>query len=196
MLPQHHNIIIMGLRIPSLLLAATLAVEQVSAFVPRSIRTSTPLPSIATTTTARYFGVDPSAFHDLPQHIQHLPNAFSSLTISAEDVMGSLANAASSVVQPAVDAASSAVQPATDVVNEVATKDNGWFGFLTEPISLLLQLIHSGLTMAGMQADSWGVSIVALTVLIKLVTFPLTKTQLESTNKMQVRIMILFDSLY
>jgi YidC/Oxa1 family membrane protein insertase len=37
----------------------------------------------------------------------------------------------------------------------------------------------------GMSADAWGVSIIAMTIVIKLVTFPLTKQQLESTNKMQ-----------
>jgi len=75
------------------------------------------------------------------------------------------------------------------VVEEAAKADTGWFGFLTEPIQIFLQFIHSSLMMAGLSENSWGVSIVMLTVLIKLVTFPLTKTQLESTNKMQVSLM-------
>jgi len=48
-----------------------------------------------------------------------------------------------------------------------------------------LKLIHVGLMGMGMSADSWGISIIAMTVVIKLLTFPLTKSQLESTNKMQ-----------
>lgn len=45
------------------------------------------------------------------------------------------------------------------------------------------------LTGMGMSADAWGVSIIVMTIVIKLLTFPLTKQQLESTNKMQVRIL-------
>jgi YidC/Oxa1 family membrane protein insertase len=47
-------------------------------------------------------------------------------------------------------------------------------------------LIHSGFNAAGLNSNSWGVSIIALTLTIKLLTFPLTKAQLESTQKMQV----------
>lgn len=71
------------------------------------------------------------------------------------------------------------------VVDEAAKSDNGWFGFLTTPIELLLQAIHAALVSVGLSADAWGVTIIAMTLLIKLGTFPLTKTQLESTNKMQ-----------
>lgn len=154
----------MVLRIATAVLAAFLLTESSVAFVPQSIRTPTK--------TARAFGLDPSVFQDIPQHIQHLPDAFGSLTLS--DAM-----------EGAADAVSAAVAPAADVAEEVVKKDAGWFGFLTEPISLLLQGIHSTLVGVGMSADAWGVSIVALTVLIKVLTFPLTKTQLESTNKMQ-----------
>lgn len=74
-----------------------------------------------------------------------------------------------------------------EAVAQAATADqgNGWFGFLTVPIEGLLQLIHSALVAVGVSADAWGVSIIMLTVLIKVLTFPLTKTQLESTTKMQ-----------
>ena len=164
----------MGFRLTSSVLVALVA-GQAAAFVPHSVRTTTSIP--AGSKSARYFGVDPSMFHDLPQHIQHMPDAFSSMTLS--DAMEAVADAATSVAQPMADAA-------TDAAQEVATSDNGWFGFLTEPIQILLQLIHSAFMGAGMSENSWGVSIVALTVLIKVVTFPLTKTQLESTNKMQV----------
>lgn len=152
--------------------------QQAVAFVPHSIRSAT-----ASSKSVRHFGVDPSAFHDLSHHIQHLPDAFSSFNLADADVK-SFTDAATSAMAPATDAVMNA---ASDAATEVAKKDNGWFGFLTEPISLLLQVIHSGLMAGGMSENSWGVSIVVLTVLIKALTFPLTKTQLESTNKMQVR---------
>jgi len=153
----------MGFRLTSAVLVALVA-GQAAAFMPHSLRTAAPI-----STSARHFGVDPSTFQDLSHQIQHMPDVFSSsLTLS-----------------DAMDAASSAVQPLADAAEEVATgSDNGWFGFLTEPIQLLLQAIHSGVMSVSPQ-NSWGISIIALTVLIKVVTFPLTKTQLESTNKMQ-----------
>ena len=58
---------------------------------------------------------------------------------------------------------------AADVAAEVAKKadDNGWFGFLTLPIEGLLKLIHASLASTGM-TEAWGLSIIAMTVLIKL----------------------------
>jgi hypothetical protein len=150
----------MGLRFASTTVAACLLVTSASAFVAPFLRSTTP-PSAS---SARHLGVDPSLFHDLPHHLTH---AFNTLNLADLDA--------------------GAVTASDVVVNEVTKQDPGWFGFLTEPIALLLQAIHTGLGAAGMSANSWGVSIVTLTVLIKVLTFPLTKTQLESTNKMQVR---------
>jgi YidC/Oxa1 family membrane protein insertase len=65
---------------------------------------------------------------------------------------------------------------------------NGWFGFLTLPIEFLLQAIHGALATSAISSNAWGVSIIVMTVMIKAVTFPLTRSQLESTNKMQVSV--------
>lgn len=135
-------------------------------------------------TTARS-AVDPSFFHEVPHHFDSLRDVLPSLTLSDID-----ADSVGAAVGGAVDAASTAVAPdavagaTTDAA--AAASSNGWFGFLTVPIEGLLDLIHSGLVAVGLPANTWGISIVAMTVLIKTVTFPLTKTQLESTNKMQV----------
>ena len=107
--------------------------------------------------TQRSALVDPSVFTDVHQHIDSLSAAFSSINLA--------------------DAADAAVTAAKD--------DNGWFGFLEGPIEFLLGLIHQGFVSVGMDADAWGVTIIAMTVIIKLATYPLTKQQLESTNKMQ-----------
>jgi YidC/Oxa1 family membrane protein insertase len=114
--------------------------------------------------TARSFGVDPSSFVDLSDKLSSFQAAFSSF---------SLADAAVSV------------EAATDAAVEVAATDNGWFGILTEPIQFLLQGLHQGLVSMGVTQNAWGISIIAITVMIKAVTFPLTKTQLEGTQKMQ-----------
>lgn len=118
-----------------------------------------PIVGAKITSTARSFGVDPSHFETAQQHFGAIGDLLSTFSI---------ADAAADVV---------------DAAEEVG-KDNGWFGFLTAPIAALLVGIHSVVAATG-TANSWGVSIIALTLLIKVVTFPLTKSQLESTNKMQ-----------
>lgn len=117
----------------------------------------------------RSLAVDPNLFHDISSQVHSLQNVFSTISLSDAD--------------PSAVAA-----VAGDVANEAAKQDNGWFGFLTGPTTFLLQVIHSLLVTLGMSADAWGVSIIVMTLIIKVATFPLTKTQLESTNKMQVRI--------
>jgi len=148
------------------------------------------VPSPSFTTNARISSqlslMDPSAFHDLPSHIESIQSAFSSLMISDEDI-AAVATAASDVATAASNAAADVATNAGDAVDAAATaNDNGWFGFLVGPIEGLLQIIHSVLVSVGLNANAWGVSIVALTLVIKLLTYPLTKTQLESTTKMQM----------
>ena len=125
--------------------------------------------------TARSLSVDPSSFTDLH-------NVFSSISLS--DAVDAL--------QP--EAVADAVQQAAPAAADAAAQGsgNGWFGFLTGPTEGLLQVIHSTLVAVGLSNDAWGVSIIAMTLVIKLLTFPLTKTQLESTNKMQVSICTMY----
>ena len=96
-----------------------------------------------------------------------------------------LADAVDSIGSDAVTAAADATASAAVAATDAAANNPGWFGFLTGPIEGLLQIIHSALVGVGVSADAWGVSIIMMTVIIKVLTFPLTKTQLESTNKMQ-----------
>jgi YidC/Oxa1 family membrane protein insertase len=106
--------------------------------------------------TARSFGIDPTNFQD---SIVSIGTAFSSLTLA--------------------DA-----EPVIEAATEVAKSDAGWFGFLTGPIYTVLDFFHTVIASTG-TANSWGISIITLTLLIKVATFPLTKSQLDSTNKMQ-----------
>lgn len=129
--------------------------------------------------TSKLSAVDPSSFHDLPQHVDSLHHFFSSITLADLDV-----DAVSSAAAPVVTDAAPDAAMAADAA--AAGQQNGWFGFLTLPIESLLKFIHVALTSMGVSANAWGVSIIAMTVVIKALTFPLTKSQLESTNKMQV----------
>eukprot|EP00550_Attheya_septentrionalis_P008094 CAMPEP_0198294850 /NCGR_PEP_ID=MMETSP1449-20131203/24681_1 /TAXON_ID=420275 /ORGANISM="Attheya septentrionalis, Strain CCMP2084" /LENGTH=454 /DNA_ID=CAMNT_0043994945 /DNA_START=86 /DNA_END=1450 /DNA_ORIENTATION=+ len=87
-----------------------------------------------------------------------------------------------------MDAAASAATVAADgvPVDAVdAAASTGGFGFLTGPIEGLLFIIHNTLVSVGLDANAWGLSIILITIIIKGLTFPLTKSQLEGTNKMQ-----------
>lgn len=133
-------------------------VQNTVAFVPSASITKVPV-------TQRTAILDPSIFADAHQHVDTLSSIFSSINLA--------------------DAAD-AVAASADAAAEVAKDDNGWFGFLEGPIEFLLGAIHSTLVGVGMNEDAWGVTIIAMTSIIKLATYPLTKQQLESTNKMQV----------
>jgi len=143
-------------------LVALLSWGKIDAFAPRSLTAGGGVG--VTFTTSRSFGVDPSFFQDVHEHIDSVASLSSSF---------SLADAMSAVP----DAMSAVPDGTTEVVD--AGSQAGWFGFLAEPIEGALKLLHS-------VAGSWGVSIILMTLLIKGVTFPLTKTQLEGTSKMQV----------
>jgi YidC/Oxa1 family membrane protein insertase len=122
-----------------------------------------PLPTrkiLSTSSSARSFGVDPAVFQGLHENLM---DAFGSISLA-----------------DTVDAVADAVPAAANAAN-----DNGWFGFLVGPTEGLLQAIHTILVAVGVNGNAWGVSIIVLTLFIKAITFPLTKTQLESTNKMQ-----------
>jgi len=134
--------------------------------------------------------VDPNLIHDLPQHLDTAQSFFSSITLS--DATDALVDAVTSAtpeptaaVAAVVDTATTAAPAAADAATTAVANDNGGLGFLAGPIEFLLDTIHGGLVSIGLSADAWGVSIIAMTMLIKIVTYPLTFSQLENTNKMQ-----------
>lgn len=144
--------------------------NNVSAFAPTSMT--------GRQSTARSL-IDPSNLHELPHHIQSLQDVMSTFSIADLDSAGLPITGDVAAAVPVADVAAAA--------EEVAKTDNGWFGFLTGPIMAFLQLIHTGIVAVGLDSNSWGVSIITLTLTIKLLTYPITKQQLESTQKMQVR---------
>jgi YidC/Oxa1 family membrane protein insertase len=156
------------------IVALALLTTGASAFAPASrgfVAPSVQTSKAPFSKTSLSFGVDPSVFHELPHHFDSLQNALSTLTLSDAAALVAPDGAVDAVVGDAVEAA-------TD-------SGNGWFGFLVGPISGLLVIIHGALEAAGLSSNAWGVSIILLTLSIKAITFPLTKTQLEGTSKMQ-----------
>eukprot|EP00531_Pseudo-nitzschia_arenysensis_P012394 CAMPEP_0116137438 /NCGR_PEP_ID=MMETSP0329-20121206/12248_1 /TAXON_ID=697910 /ORGANISM="Pseudo-nitzschia arenysensis, Strain B593" /LENGTH=400 /DNA_ID=CAMNT_0003632353 /DNA_START=255 /DNA_END=1457 /DNA_ORIENTATION=+ len=119
--------------------------------------------------------IDPSNLQELPNHIQSLQDVMSTFSVADLDAAG----------LPMTGDFAATAAAAAPVAEEVAKADNGWFGFLTGPIMAFLELIHSGAVAVGIDSNAWGLSIIALTLTIKLLTYPITKQQLESTQKMQ-----------
>ena len=56
--------------------------------------------------------------------------------------------------------------------------DYGWFWFLSEPLFVALSWFHS-------LVDNWGVAIILLTLLVKLIFFPLTQMSFTSMARMR-----------
>lgn len=66
-----------------------------------------------------------------------------------------------------------------------AAEEPGFFDLLiVKPFEFAITSVHDGLSGAGI-AESWGPSIILFTLLLKGLTFPLNKQQIESTAKMQ-----------
>lgn len=159
--------------------------HQSSAFAPGALTRPTSSRSNKFTHSAI---VDPSILADAHQHVDTLTNFFSSVMISdantIADVATSVASVATATVAPAVSAVVDAVpDAAADVA--AAGSNNGWFGFLEGPIEFLVVGIHGLLGSVGLTSNTWGISIISMTVLIKLATYPLTVQQTTSTTKMQ-----------
>jgi YidC/Oxa1 family membrane protein insertase len=106
------------------------------------------------------------------------------------DVPGALSTA-QSVLSRAHDlvytlAADSAVADATQAASDAVQKNDnsGPLNFLTGIMESTLNLLESGLQTIHVPY-AYGFAIILLTILVKAVTFPLTKQQVESTLNMQ-----------
>lgn len=57
--------------------------------------------------------------------------------------------------------------------------DYGWLWFISQPLFKLLQFIHNYI-------DNWGISIILITLIIRLAMYPLTKAQYASIAKIRM----------
>ncbi|GLT65086.1 hypothetical protein SLA2020_375380 [Shorea laevis] len=95
---------------------------------------------------------------------------FQAMISKAESLLYTLADAAVAVDSAANDAA--------------AQKNGGWFGFISDSMEFVLKVLKGGLAALHVPY-AYGFAIILLTVIVKVVTFPLTKQQVESTLAMQ-----------
>eukprot|EP00897_Mesotaenium_endlicherianum_P003383 jgi/Mesen1/3072/ME000181S02147 len=127
------------------------------------------------------------ALHD-PHHgqvvraqvVNHLHDVLFSISDATTEAAMS---AASSVVKDAATAAGDA-SAATGGAASTFVKQSDWFSWLADILEGSLKLLENGLSAVHLPY-AYGFSIILLTVLVKLATFPLTKKQVESTMAMQ-----------
>ncbi|XP_040994062.1 inner membrane protein PPF-1, chloroplastic-like isoform X1 [Juglans microcarpa x Juglans regia] len=114
------------------------------------------------------------SFHDIPP-IDSFPSTFdlSAVITKAEGLLYTLADAVVVADPAASSSADAAVQ-----------KNNGWFGFISDAMEVVLKVLKDGLSAVHVPY-AYGFAIILLTVIVKLATFPLTKKQVESTLAMQ-----------
>ena len=59
----------------------------------------------------------------------------------------------------------------------------GWFGFVSRPLSRLMNWIHSWVSIVSPDWG-WGWSIIILTLIVRLLMWPLTSIQIKSAQRM------------
>lgn len=118
------------------------------------------------------------SFNNLPP-IQSLDASldFTAIVSRAESLLYTLADAA-----VAVDPASGGAAAASG--DSTVQKAGGWFAFISDAMEAVLKVLKDGLAAVHVPY-SYGFAIILLTVLVKVVTLPLTKQQVESTLAMQ-----------
>ncbi|KAA8495452.1 Inner membrane ALBINO3-like protein 2, chloroplastic [Porphyridium purpureum] len=107
--------------------------------------------------------------------------AFSELLAQNSHVVA--AHALMSLQMLADAAASVSPDDAKQVLEEAAKP--GLFGQFVNLIELAIGGIHGGLGSVGLGSNTWGFSIIAFTIVVKALTFPLNFKQMSSTIKMQ-----------
>ncbi|KAK7846014.1 inner membrane protein ppf-1 [Quercus suber] len=95
---------------------------------------------------------------------------FSAILTRTEGLLYTLADAAVATADSAADAA--------------VQKNNGWFGFISDAMEVVLKVLKDGLSAVHVPY-AYGFAIILLTIIVKIATYPLTKQQVESTLAMQ-----------
>ncbi|KAJ0021636.1 hypothetical protein Pint_32348 [Pistacia integerrima] len=153
-----------------------------------------PLPS-SSSSSSSLFSLSRHGLHPLPHRrlastrvklsFQEIPPIhsidssvdFSSIYSRAESLLYTIADAAVSLDSASGGGPSTSADAATQ-------KNGGWFGFISEAMEFVLKVLKDGLSAVHVPY-AYGFAIILLTVIVKVVTFPLTKQQVESTLAMQ-----------
>jgi YidC/Oxa1 family membrane protein insertase len=113
---------------------------------------------------------------------EHVDLALSALSNSSEALQGLLTRTEGLFFTLADTAVATDPSQVADTV--VQKQDGGWLGGITNTLEVALTFLKDGLAKLNVPY-SYGFAIILLTILVKLVTYPLTKKQVESTLAMQ-----------
>ena len=117
-----------------------------------------------------------AALHELPASLEHADAALNFIAADPEAALRHLLHLADAALPAAATPAATAA---------AAPQDNGFLAPLVDGLELVLRGIQTGLDKYSVPY-SYGWSIVALTAGVKLLTFPLTRKQVESTMSTQL----------
>lgn len=107
------------------------------------------------------------------------------LSDAADAASGAASDAASAVAAAALSPeAAAAAAAAADAAKKLADNKSGFLGGIANVLEGALAAIDGGLHAVGVPY-SYGFSIIILTFLVKAATFPLSRSQIESTTAMQ-----------
>ncbi|KAK9799392.1 hypothetical protein WJX73_000526 [Symbiochloris irregularis] len=126
--------------------------------------------------------VSSSAAEAAHQAAAQLPGVWDMVAARMTTDIYTLAEAAA-VADPAA-AVGNAQAAGAEAVTAATNRNGGFFGIFTTSFEKFLKVLDSGFSSVHLPY-SYGFSIIALTLLVKLATFPLTKKQVESTMAMQ-----------
>ncbi|XP_030960795.1 ALBINO3-like protein 1, chloroplastic [Quercus lobata] len=132
-------------------------------FYTNPLSLSLPKPYLRGSTAVARFGFKPGLFPDPDS------NAIAELLGRAESILYTLADAAVS---------------SSDTVSSTTKQSNDWLSGITNYMETVLKVLKDGLSTLNVPY-SYGFAIILLTVLVKAVTFPLTKKQVESAMSMR-----------
>eukprot|EP00475_Leptophrys_vorax_P030654 TRINITY_DN4609_c0_g1_i3.p1 TRINITY_DN4609_c0_g1~~TRINITY_DN4609_c0_g1_i3.p1 ORF type:complete len:498 (+),score=43.04 TRINITY_DN4609_c0_g1_i3:245-1738(+) len=163
--------------------SACLARSNLSARAFRSTLRSVPLPLLRPSVRDRQTRGSRLAARAAfdPLHIDAAVSATSAAAAAAHNLLFSVADAALEVTSAATDVVVAGADAATEAA---AQSDGGWFSGLADILESFLKVLEQGLVSLNVPY-AYGFSIILLTLIIKLATFPLTKKQVESTMAMQ-----------
>ncbi|KAK4785327.1 hypothetical protein SAY86_002016 [Trapa natans] len=102
---------------------------------------------------------------------------------SAESAIGELFGRAESLIYTIADAAVSSSDTVTGTTG-AAKQNNDWLSGIANYMEAVLKVLKDGLSAVHV-TYAYGFAIILLTILVKAVTFPLTKKQVESAMAMR-----------
>lgn len=122
------------------------------------------------------------ALHGVSQLLADAATATADFATTANETAKNIASTAGDAAQNAASVAGTAAENTSKAV--VESKKTGLWGNFVGLVESAIVSVHGGLERAGVPG-AYGFSIILFTVIVKALTFPLNRKQMESTMRMQ-----------